>query len=200
MSPKSSTSCTAQPAAPLPEQTSTSGAAQPAAPLPEDPEEKRVAKNKVAYTKAALLAFYCSLEYAEQEWAAAPPVGRAGPMNALTGRVMPRGERIVQEMYDWYEARADEEELPAVFRHLQNTLFKNVTAQLPEDVDVWKHGEAHFVVSREHVARQVQAVIAWREEWLLDRGLPVETLIRNKMADSFLKDSKSKFHASAKQN
>ena len=119
------------------------------------------------------MAFYGSREYAEQEWAAAPPVGRAGAMNALTGRVMPHAERIVQEMYDWYEARVDDEELHAVFRHLQNTLFKNVTVQLPEDV--WKHpdvggasqpaaqGEAHLVVSREHVARQVQSVIAWRE-------------------------------------
>ena len=76
-------------------------------------------------------------------------------------------------MYDWYEARVDDEELHAVFRHLQNTLFKNVTVQLPEDV--WKHpdvggasqpaaqGEAHLAVSREHVARQVGTVIAWRE-------------------------------------
>ena len=102
------------------------------------------------------------------------PAGRAGAMNALTGRVMPRAERILQEMYDWYEARVDDEELHVVFRHLQNTLFKNVTVQLPEDV--WKHpdvggasqpvaqGETHPVVSREHVARQVQTVIAWREK------------------------------------
>ena len=132
-----------------------------------------MAKNKVAYTKAAFLAFYLPREYGEQEGAAAPPVGRAGPMNALTGRVMPSAERIVQEMCDWYEARVDDEELHAVFRHLQNTLFKNVTVQLPEDV--WKHpdvggasepaaqGETHLVVSREHVARRVQTVIAWRE-------------------------------------
>ena len=57
-------------------------------------------------------------------------------MNAFAG-LMPTAERIVQEMYDWYEARVDDEELHAVFRHLQNTLFKNVTVQLPEDV--WKH-------------------------------------------------------------
>ena len=89
-------------------------------------------------------------------------IGRAGPMNALTGRAMPDAERIVQEMYDWYEDRVEDEELHAVLRRLQNTLFKNVIVQLPEDV--WKHpdvgaasqlaaqGEAHLVVSREHVA------------------------------------------------
>ena len=70
---------------------------------------------------------------------------------------MPQAESIVQEMYDWYEARVDDEELHVVFRHLQNTLFKNVTVQLQEDV--WKHpddggasqlaakGEAHLVLS-----------------------------------------------------
>ena len=168
-----------------------------------------MAKNKVAYTKAAFLAFYWSREYAEQEWAAAPPAGHTGPMNALTGRVMPRGERILQEMYDWYEARVDDEELHAVFRHLQNTLFKNVTVQLPEDV--WKHpdvggasepaaqGEAHLVVSREHVARQVQTVIAWREKWLQSRGLPLSTVIRGDLADYFLGAAKYEFHASVEQ-
>ena len=192
--------------------SSTSGAVQPAAPLPEDPEEKRVAKNKVAYTKAAFLAFYWSREYAEQEWAAAPPVGLTGAMNALTGRnvrLVPHAEKIVQDMYDWYEARVDDEELHAVFRHLQNTLFKNVTVQLPEDV--WKHsdvggasqpaaqGEAHLVVSREHVARQVQTVIACRETWLQDKGLPLHTVIRGDLADSFLDAAKHEFHASAEQ-
>ena len=196
--------------------SSTSRAAQPAAPLLKDPDEKRLAKNKVAYTKAAFLAFYGSRDYAEQEWAAALPVvragpmnaltgrviGRAGAMNALTGRVMPRAEKIVQEMYDWYEARVDDEELHAVFLHLQITLFKNVTVQLPEDE--WTHpdaaqGEAHLVVSREHVARQVQTVIAWREKWLQDRGEPLDTVIRNDLADRFLDDAKYEFHASAQQ-
>ena len=122
---------------------------------------------------------------------------------------IPRAERIVQEMYDWYEARVDDEEVHAVFRHLQNTLFKNVTVQLPEDD--WKHpdvggasqpaaqGEAHLVVSREHVARQVQTVIAWRETWLQDRGLPLDTVIRGDLADFFLDAAKSEFHASAVQ-
>ena len=36
-------------------------------------------------------------------------------------------------MYEWYETRVDDEELHAVFRH-QNTLFKNVTVELREDV------------------------------------------------------------------
>ena len=180
--------------------------------MPEDPEEKRVAKNNLAYTKAAFLAFYWSKEYAEQEWAAAPPVGLTGAMNALTGRnvrLVPRAERIVQEMYDWYEARVDDEELHAVFRHLQNTLFKNVTVQLSEDV--WKHtdvggasqlaeqGEAHLVVSREHVARQVHTVITCREKWLQGRGLPLNVVMRDALATSFLEDAKAEFHAAAFQ-
>ena len=126
------------------------------------------------------MVFMCHIIY-QREWAAAPLVGRAGAMNSLTGRVMPHAESIVQEMYDWYEDRVDDEELHVVFRHLQNTLFKNVTVQLPEDV--WKHpdvggasqpavqGEAQTVVSREHVARQVQKVISWRDTWLQENGL-----------------------------
>ena len=112
-------------------------------------------------------------------------------------------------MYDWYEDRVDDEELHVVFRHLQNTLFKNVTVQLLEDV--WKdpdvggasqpaaQGEAHLVVSREHVARQVQTVIAWREKWLRDRGLPLDTVSRGDLADCFLDDAKYEFHASAEE-
>ena len=47
--------------------------------------------------KKAFYAFYWrSREYAEEEWAVSPLVGRQGPMNALTGRVIPRWERIVQ--------------------------------------------------------------------------------------------------------
>ena len=188
---------------------SASGAAQPAAPLPEDPGEKRMAENNVAYTKASFLAFYSSREYAEEVWAAARPVGRTGPINAVTGRVIPRAEKIVQEMYDWYEARAEDEELHAVFRHLQHTLFKNVTVQRPEDV--WKHpdvggasqpaaqGEAHMVVCREHLARQVQTVIAWREKWLKDKGLPLTTEIRDDLADDFLNAAKYEFHSPAEQ-
>ena len=188
--------------------SSASGAAQPAAPLPEDPYQKRLAKNNVAYTKEAFLALW-SGENAEQEWTALPPVGRAGE-NALTGRVMSCAERILEEMYDWYEARADnDEELHAVFRHLQNTLFKNVTVELPEDV--WKHpdvggasqlaaqGEAHLVVSREHVARQVQTVIAWREKWLQEQNLPLGTVIRDDMAEQFLDEAKHEFHESDEQ-
>ena len=71
-----------------------------------------MAKNDVAYTKAQFLAFYHqSREHAGREWAAAPPVSRGGPTNALTGRIMPRAEKIVQDMYDWYEARADDEDI-----------------------------------------------------------------------------------------
>ena len=57
------------------------------------------------------MAFYGRGQLAPQMWAAAPP--------DWIGRVMPRAERIVQEMYDWYEARVDDEELHGVFRHLQ---------------------------------------------------------------------------------
>ena len=190
------------------------GATQPAAqesasskdtrpePMPEDQEEKRVAKNRVAYG--------------------------AGPMNALTGRVMPRAERILEDMYAWYETYAwyeapvdVDDDVPAVFRHLQNTLFQNVTVPLPEDQ--WKHldvgdasqpaaqgdvggvsqpaaqGGARLVVSREHVARQVQTVIACREKWLRDQGLPLDTMMRGDLADRFLEATKCEFHASAEQ-
>ena len=166
------------------------------------PDEKRLARNNISYTKAAFLAFYSSREFAGQEWAAAP----------LTGRVVPRSERIVQEMYDWYNARVDDEELHVVFRHLQNTLFKTVTVHLPEDVwrhpDVWtaggasqlaEQGEAHLVVSREHVAHQVHTVIARREKWLQDRGLKLDEGIRGDLADRFLDDAKSEFHGSDHQ-
>ena len=56
-------------------ESSASGATQPAARLPEDSEEKRVPKNgRLAYTKAAFLAFYYPRGMlAEQEWAAALP-------------------------------------------------------------------------------------------------------------------------------
>ena len=130
-------------------------------------------------------------------------------MNALTGRSMPRAEKIVEEMYAWYEARAEDQDLHVVFRHLQHTLFKNVTVQLPEDV--WMHsdvggasqpaaqGEAHLVVSREHVARQVQKVIARRETWLRRQGLPLDTVLRDDLADRFLEDAKYEFHSSAEQ-
>ena len=43
-----------------------------------------------------------------------------------------------------------------------------------------------MVVSREYVARQVQTVIAWREEWLRDQSLPMNTVLRDDLADHFL--------------
>ena len=115
---------------------------------------------------------------AEEEWEAAKPVGRAGPMNALIGRAMPRAERIVQALHDLYSARVNAEDLDEVFLNLQNLLFKNVKVPLEEDV--WRHPdlggasqpaaqgeaevlEAHLVVTREHVARQVETVIKYRE-------------------------------------
>ena len=137
-----------------------------------------MARNKIAYTKKSFMAFYGRGHRAEQEWAALQRPVRAGPVNALTGRVMPKAERIVQEMYEWYNARAVAEDLDEVFRNLKNLLFKNVTVPLEDDV--WRHPdlggasepaaegeeqlpEAHLVVTKEHVARQVGIVIDFRE-------------------------------------
>ena len=108
---------------------------------------------------------------------------------------MPRAEKILEDMYAWYEGRAEDEDLHAAFRHLQHTLFKNVTARLPQDV--WMHsdvggasqpvaqGQARLVVSREYVARQVQTVIVQRERWLSRQGLPLNTVLRDSPADHF---------------
>ena len=64
-------------------QKSAGGASQPASKeqrqvldaAPEDKQEKRVARNNMAYTKDAFLAFYWSREYAEQEWDCAGRMG-----------------------------------------------------------------------------------------------------------------------------
>ena len=82
------------------------------------------------------MAFYGRGQRAQQMWEAAPPV-RAGPMNALTGRVPQKAERIVQEMYEWYNARADTDDLGEVFRNLHKALFKHVKVPLKDDL--WKH-------------------------------------------------------------
>ena len=75
-------------------------------------------------------------------------------MKVLTGRVMRQAKRVVQDMHDWYHAREDSEELEEVFRNLHNALFKHV-----------KHPylEAHLVLTKEHVVRQVGIVIQYRE-------------------------------------
>ena len=129
----------------VPHGRSTSGAVQPAAPLPEDRPEKRLARNNTASTKKAVMAFNGRGQRAEQEWAAAQrlvgagpvsgltPRVRAGAMNALTGRVMPTAEKIVEEMYKWYNDRTDEGSLDEVFRNLHNALFKHVKVQLKDD-------------------------------------------------------------------
>ena len=180
---------------------SASGASQLAAsslPL----VEERVAKNGHAYTKAAFIAFFGRSEYAEQKWASASLP--KGAMNCFDGRVVPRAERILQEMYIWYESRVEDEELHVVFRHLQHTLFKNVTVPIVQDVyahpdvggasQLAAPGEAQMVVSREHVARQVQTVIGWRERWLHEHKLPMNTVLRDDMADRFLDDAKEEYH------
>ena len=127
-----------------------------------------MAKNGTAYTKDQFMSFYQPLEYAEKEWEAAWPLDAEE-----LGSVMTQAEKIVEDMYEWYDSRVNDQELSTVFKHLQNTLFKNVTFQLEEDV--WRHadvdgaseaevqGEARMVVSKEHVAHQVQKVIVWRE-------------------------------------
>ena len=149
------------------------GAAEPAAPLPGDSPEKRVARNGSAYTWGQFRTFYGLRGRAEWEWAHAPALVRRGPGNSISGPVMTNAERIVQDMYDWYNARDLEQPLDEVFRQLQNTLFKNVIA--PVEEDVWRRrdsggasqpraqGETHLVVTREHVARQVETVIKYRE-------------------------------------
>ena len=156
----------------VPHGSSASGAVRPAAPLPEDRPEKKVARNGVAYTKKSFVAFYGRGHRTEQEWAALQRPVRAGPVNALTGRVMPKAERIVQEMYEWYAARV-REPLDEVFRNLHNALFKRVKGPLKEDL--WKHPDlggasqpaAPLAVTREHVARQVETVIKYRENgWM----------------------------------
>jgi hypothetical protein len=224
---KRSSSGAAEPAAPLAEDKRVSispesshdgdtrtvrfapeAAAQPAAPLPES-QEKRMARNNVAYTKAQFLLWY-DPEWAEREWEAAPPVCQKGPRNALTGRVMPSAEKIIQEMYQWYHDRAEEQDLHVAFRYLHLTLFKHVKKGLPEDQ--WLHpadvggasqpaaeNEAQLIVSKEYVTHQVQKVIAWRETWLKRKGLSLTTVLRGSEADDFLADSKAAFHSSAEQ-
>ena len=64
----------------------------------------------------------------------------------------------------------------------------------------WRPAQGSGGVSREYVACQVQAVLAWREKWLQDNRLPLDTLIRGDMADRFLCAAKDEFHTSAKQS
>ena len=157
-------------------ESSCSGSPQHAPTTPQHPIEKRVAKNGTAYTKDQFMSFYQPLEYAEKEWEAAWPLDAEELRSEMT-----QAEKIVEDMYEWYDSRVNDQKLSTVFKHLQNTLFKNVTFQLEEDV--WRHadvdgaseaevqGEARMVVSREHVARQVQKVITWREKWLKQQKL-----------------------------
>ena len=81
-------------------------------------------------------------------------------MNALTGRVMPSAEKVIQDMYQWYQDRAEEQDLHAAFRYLHLTLFKYVKKGLPEDqllhpADVGgasqpaAENEAQLIVSKE---------------------------------------------------
>ena len=208
-SPRSSTSGDAHPAVrdegdeaaavAVTSRSSGSGASQLAA--PGVPEEERKAKNGYCYTKKVWFAYYKDCrEYAATEWAAMPVVCRGEPGDAI---------QAVQDMYAWYLAHIEDEDIPEVFRHLQHTLFKNVTKEL--DTDVWKgpatggasqpavKREVRMVVSREYVTQQVKTVIESREKWLKENHLPLNTVLRGEKADQFLDDMKADYHASPEQ-
>ena len=53
-----------------------------------------------------------------------------------------------------------------------------------------KSGSQVMVVSKEYVARQVCAVIRWREKWLVQKGLPRNTLMNEAQEDELLQASK----------
>ena len=109
--------------------TTSSGALQPAAAestedrrgvkreSQEQQEEKRVARDRVAYN-------------------AAPP-GR-GPRNALTYTgTQDVADAILENMRRWYEERLDGEDVSVGWKHLQQCLFKTVT--VPLSADMWRN-------------------------------------------------------------
>ena len=138
----------------------------------EQQEEKRVARNRVAYTREEFFAYYTPREQAQSEWDNAAPPG-PGPRNALTHN---EADAILEDMRRWYEERLDGEDVSVGWKHLQQCLFKTVT--VPLDADIWRNpnlGAAQpedesegqvMVVSKEHVAHQIREVITWREKWL----------------------------------
>jgi hypothetical protein len=87
-------------------------------------------------------------------------------------------------------------------------LFKNV--KVPLAADMWsddddddddgdKGSGFKMVVSKAYVARQVYLVLSHREKWLSGRGLPRTWVMRDGVANDFLKDTKNAFHESADQ-
>ena len=64
----------------------------------------------------------------------------------------------------------------------------NLGAAQPEDEP---EGQV-MVVSKEHTAKQVREVIAWRERWLAQEGLPRDTLMNDEQKDACLAVSKKK--------
>ena len=171
----------------------------------DDTEERRMAKNGFAYPYAAFIAWYSwSKDKAEEEWYDAPVANMT-----RGGTVTPQAQKIVDDMYDWYNARVDDEQMPDVFRHLHTTLFKKVKVQLK--ADLWKVEvpggasqpavplEANMVVSKEYVASQVQAVILHRERWLRKEGLEPDLVLRDNWANRFLEETKAEYHASPNQ-
>ena len=174
-----------------------SGSAQPATTRK---IEKRYAPNNRAYTKDEFFDYWADPNEAQQQWDDAkttPP--QTGPRNCLNHGV---ADAIVQHMRAWFELHSDEE--PSVlWRHLQQTLFKNVTVPLEgdfwydeddENEDDQQHG-FKMVISKEYVASQVYHTIEHRNIWLQSQGLPQDTVMRDKVADAFLTDKKKQFHA-----
>ncbi len=108
-------------------------------------------------------------------------------------------------MRRWYEERLGGGDVSVGWKHLQQCLVKTVT--VPLNADIWRNpnlGAAQpedesegqvIVVSKEHVAHQVREVIAWREKWLAQEGLPRNTFMNNEEKDAFLKASKEEYHS-----
>ena len=60
---------------------------------------------------------------------------------------------------------------------------------------MWRSESQVMVVSAEYVARQVREVIKWRETWLEQEGLPMDTLMNETQKDAFLLASKQEYHS-----
>ena len=56
-----------------------------------------------------------------------------------------------------------------------------------------------MVVAEEYVAFRVMEVIQWREDWLVRRGLPLDTILDEGHKTLFLKDAKEEYNATLGQ-
>ena len=125
-----------------------------------------------------------------------PPAGRR---NSLTHGV---AERIFADMKYWYEERVDDESVANTWKHLHTVLFKKV--RVPYGGDMWctsndTEDGLPMVVSAEYVALQVKKVIQRREQWLRDRGLPLDSIMNEVEKDAFLVAVKAEYHGSEDQ-